>query len=74
MKRELELLLEYKRKDIRELERGEGRSKVGETLRGVEGEIKGVKEMVDGLEAHWKEREGVLEGLRREIEVEKRGR
>lgn len=72
VKRELELLLEYKRKEIRELEKGEGRSKVGESLRGVENEIKGVKEMVDGLEAHWKSREGVLEDLRRQIEEEKR--
>lgn len=72
VKRELESLLEYKRKEIRELEQGEGRSKVGESLRGVEGEIKGIREMVEGLEKHWKEREGVLEGLRRDIEEEKR--
>jgi len=72
VKRELELLLEYKRKDIRELERGEGRSKVGESLRGVEDEIKGVREMVEGLEAHWKSREVVLEDLRRQVEEEKR--
>jgi len=72
VKRELELLLEYKRKEIRELERGEGRIKVGESLRGVETEIKSIKEMVEGLESHWKSREGVLEDLRREIEEEKR--
>lgn len=72
VKRELESLLEYKRKDIRELERGEGRSRVGESLRGVESEIQGVKEMVEGLEAHWRSREGVLEDLRRQVEEEKR--
>jgi len=72
VKRELESLLEYKRKEIRELESGEGRSKVGKGLREVENEIKGVKEMVDGLEAHLKSREGILEDLRREIEEEKR--
>ncbi|KAL6719927.1 endocytosis defective-related protein [Lecanora helva] len=73
VKRELELLLEYKRKEMRELESGEGRSKIGEGLRGVEGEIAGVREMVEGLEAHLRVREGVLQGLRGEIEEEKRG-
>lgn len=72
IKRELELLLDYKRKEVRDLERGEGRSKVGESLRGVENEIKSIKEMVEGLESHWKSREGILEDLRREIEEEKR--
>ena len=72
MKRELELLLEYKRREIRDLETGEGRSKVGEGLKGVENEIKGVREMVEGLEAHGRTREGMLEELRREIEEEKR--
>ena len=72
VKRELEMLLDYKRKEIRELESGEGRSKVGEGLRGVENEIKGVREMVEGLEAHWRTREGILEGLRMEIEEGKR--
>ena len=72
VKRELGLLLDYKRKEIRDLETGEGRSKVGEGLRGVEDEIKGVREMVEGLEAHARTREGVLADLRREIEEEKR--
>lgn len=72
VKRELELLLDYKRKEIRELEQGEGRVKVGEGLKGVEGEIEGVREMVEGLERHLKGREEVLEGLRREIEAERR--
>ncbi|MCJ1278504.1 endocytosis defective- protein [Puttea exsequens] len=72
VKRELEMLLNYKRKEIRELEQGEGRSKVGESLRGIENEIKSIKEMVEGLESHWKSRESVLDGLRREIEEEKR--
>lgn len=72
VKRELELLLDYKRKDLRDLENGEGRSKVGERLKGVEHEIKGVREMIEGLETHWKSREGVLEDLKRQIEDEKR--
>lgn len=72
VKRELEMLLDYKRKEIRELERGEGKSKAGEALKAVEIEIKGVRELVEGLEAHWKTREGVLDHLRRQIEEEKR--
>ena len=74
VKRELELLLDYKRKEIRELELGEGKVKQGESLKAVEGEIEGIKEMVEGLEKHLKGREEVLEGLRREIDGEKRGR
>lgn len=75
VKRELEMLLDYKRKEIRELEQGEGRVKQGESLRGVEKEIEGVKEMVEGLERHMRSREEVLDGLRREIETErKKGR
>ena len=71
VKRELEMLLDYKRKEIRDLERGEGKIKAGEALKGVENEIKGVRELVEGLEAHWKTREGVLDHLRRQIEDEK---
>lgn len=74
VKRELEMLMEWKRRELRELEGGEGRAKVGEGLRGVEGEIGSVGELVEGLEQHWKRREGVLEGLRREVEEEKRGK
>lgn len=73
VKRELEMLLEYKRKEIRELERGEGRSEVGEKLRGVEGDLASVREMVEGLETHLREREGVLGGLREEVEGVKVG-
>ena len=72
VKRELEMLLDYKRKEIRELEQGEGRSKTGGALKSVEEEIKGVREMVEGLENHLKSREGVLDDLRRQIEEEKR--
>ncbi len=74
VKRELELLLEYKRKELRELELGEGRSKVGASLKGLEEEIGVVREQVEGLEAHLRARGEVLEGLRREVEAERRGR
>lgn len=72
VKRELEGLLEYKRQEIRELEVGEGRSKQGEAVKGMEGEIAEVRKMVEGLESHARGREAVLEGLRREMEDLKR--
>ena len=72
VKRELEQLLEYKRKDLRELEQGEGRSKVGASLKSVADEIATVREQVEGLEAHWRRREEVLVGLRAEVEAERR--
>ena len=74
VKRELESLLEYKRKELREIESGEGRVKEAGALRGVESEIGSIKELVEGLENHLRERERVLEGLKAEVEVERRGR
>jgi actin cytoskeleton-regulatory complex protein END3 len=74
VKRELEQLLDYKRRELRDLESGEGKSKVGVELKGVSDEIATVKEQVDGLEAHLRSREQVLEDLRQEIENEKAGR
>lgn len=74
VKRELEQLLDYKRKELRDLESGEGRSKVGASLKGISDEIATVKEQVEGLDAHLTSRERVLEDLRQEIENEKANR
>ncbi|KAF2154188.1 cytoskeletal adaptor protein saga [Myriangium duriaei CBS 260.36] len=74
VKRELEQLLDYKRQQLRDLERGEGQAKIGQSLRGVEEEIAMVKEQVDGLEQHLRKREKVLEDLRNQIEAEKTAR
>ncbi|PNS16718.1 hypothetical protein CAC42_4682 [Sphaceloma murrayae] len=74
VKRELEQLLDWKRRQIRDLENGEGTAKVGQNLKSVQDEIAMVKEQVDGLEAHLRKREGVLEDLRRQIEEEKLNR
>jgi DNA repair exonuclease SbcCD ATPase subunit len=74
VKRELEQLMDYKRRDLRELESGEGKSKVGAGLKETREEIESVREQVDGLAAHLKSREEVLESLRNEIEQEKTGR
>ncbi|KAI9711676.1 MAG: endocytosis defective- protein [Candelaria pacifica] len=73
VKRELEQLLDYKRRELRELEQGEGKMKVGARLKDVEGEIGIVREQVEGLEGHLRSREEVLEGLKREVEEERRG-
>ena len=74
VKRELEQLLDYKRKELRDLESGQGRSKAGASLKGVADEVATVKEQVDGLEAHLRSREQILEELRRDIEDEKSSR
>ncbi|KAI1141922.1 actin cytoskeleton-regulatory complex protein [Hypoxylon sp. FL0543] len=74
VKRELEQLLDYKRRELRELEEGTGKAKTGSSLRGVADDLQTVREQVDGLEAHLASRMQVLEQLRREIEDEKAGR
>lgn len=73
VKRELEQMLDYKRRELKDLELGEGKAKVGQGLKGMADEIAMVKEQVDGLEAHLRKREGVLQGLREQIEAEKVG-
>ncbi|KAI0204878.1 actin cytoskeleton-regulatory complex protein END3 [Astrocystis sublimbata] len=74
VKRELEQLLDYKRKELRDLEEGGGKAKEGNNLRGVADDLQTVKEQVDGLEAHLSSRMQVLDQLRREIDDEKAGR
>ncbi|RKF60522.1 Actin cytoskeleton-regulatory complex protein end3 [Erysiphe neolycopersici] len=71
VKRELEQLLDYKKKVIQDLENGVGKVKKGASLKGVADEIAIVKEQVDGLEAHLKSRQHVLNELLQEIEREK---
>ena len=74
VKRELEQLLDYKRKELRELEEGNGKAKTGSNLRGVADDLATVKEQIDGLESHLSSRTQVLDQLRREIEDEKTSR
>ncbi|XDG09261.1 hypothetical protein ABKA04_008876 [Annulohypoxylon sp. FPYF3050] len=74
VKRELEQLLDYKRKELRELEEGSGKGKSGQGLRGVADDLATVREQVEGLESHLAGRVQVLEQLRREIDDEKAGR
>lgn len=72
VKRELEQLLEYKRREMREMENGE-KVKAGQGLKNAADEIAVVKEQVDGLQEHLRKRESVLQGLRDQIESEKAG-
>jgi len=74
VKRELEQLLDYKRKELRDLEQGTGKARAGSTLKSVSEDLQTVREQVEGLETHLRSRQQVLEQLRREIEDEKTGR
>lgn len=73
VKRELEQLLDYKRRELRDLEEGTGSAKEGANLKSIREDIDTVREQVESLEKHWKERERVLEDLRQEIEMAKVG-
>ncbi|SPN99611.1 probable SAGA protein [Cephalotrichum gorgonifer] len=74
VKREAEQLLEYKRKQLRDLEEGTGNRGGGGGLKNVSDDLATVREQVEGLEAHLSSRRQVLEALRREIEDEKASR
>jgi chromosome segregation ATPase len=74
VKRELEQLLDYKRKQLRDLEEGNGGAKAGGSLKSVSEDLQTVREQVEGLEGHLRGRQEALEQLRREIEDEKAGR
>jgi actin cytoskeleton-regulatory complex protein END3 len=73
VKRELDQLLEYKRRQLRELEEdgGSGGGKGGGGLKSVQEDLATVREQVDGLESHLRSREQVLDQIRQEIEAEK---
>lgn len=73
VKRELDQLLDYKRRELRDLEEGKGKSAVGGNLKSISDDLETVREQVDGLEAHLRSREKILEQLQSEIEDEKRG-
>lgn len=73
VKKELDQLLDYKRRELRELEEGTGKSAVGGSLKSTAEDLETVREQVDGLEAHLASRNQVLDGLRREIDATKAG-
>jgi hypothetical protein len=71
VKRELEMLLDYKRRELRDLDSGEGKHKASGSLKELSDDIAVIKEQVDGLQSHLSERERVLDDLKRQIEEEK---
>lgn len=71
VKRELDQLLDYKRRELRDLEEGRGKSVIGSSLKTVSDDLQTIKEQVDGLEMHLNSRQAELDGLRRQIEAEK---
>lgn len=72
VKRELEQLLDWKRRELRDLETGEGHAeKEGKGLKVVEEDISTIRDQIDGLEQHLRRRKDVLEGLRRQVQEEK---
>lgn len=73
VKKELEQLLDYKRRELRELEEGTGKSAVGSSLKSISDDLQTVREQVDGLESHLASRHKVLDDIRREIDAEKAG-
>lgn len=75
IKRELEQLLDYKKRELRALEEDGGTGKKGGAakLKEVEAEIREVREQVEGLGEHLRRRQGVLDDLRGDIESEKVG-
>jgi chromosome segregation ATPase len=70
IKRELEQLLDYKRRELRDLETGASSAKSG-GVNGAREEIDTVKQQVNGLESHLATREQELEDLRRQVAEEK---
>ena len=71
VKKELEQLLDWKRRELRDLENGEGQGANGKTLKTVEEDIATVKEQVDGLEQHLRKRQQILEDLKRQVQEER---
>ena len=73
VKRELDQLLEYKRRELRDLEEGTGKSAEGGGLKSISDDLQTVREQVEGLETHLRSRQQVLDDLRRQIDGEKAG-
>ncbi|KOS18074.1 Actin cytoskeleton-regulatory complex protein end-3 [Escovopsis weberi] len=72
VKKELDQLLDYKRRELRELEQGSGKSAAVGSLKVVAEDLETVKEQVEGVEAHLRSRQQILDQLQRELEEERR--
>lgn len=74
VKRELQQLLDYKRKTLRDLERGEGRGVQTNKLKEAREEIETLGKSVQGLEDHLGRRREELRRLKEELEAETESR
>ena len=75
VKKELDQLLDYKRRQLRELEEGSSKDGAGgSSLKSIQEDLETVREQVDGLVSHLRTREQALEQIRQEIEDERAGR
>jgi len=71
VKRELEQMLDYKRRELRNLDEGGGDIKSGAGVKNARADLDMVREQVQALEQHLKTREEVLAQLQSEIEDER---
>jgi hypothetical protein len=67
VKRELELMLDYKKKELRDIENGEGKYSGSANLKDLASDIQTVRDQVDGLQTHLRERERALDDLKAQI-------
>jgi len=74
VKRELGLLLDYKRNELIELENAEGKYSGTSNLKDLASDIETIRDQVDGLQTHLREREKVLDDLKAQIVEAKSGR
>lgn len=72
VKRELEQMLDYKRRELRGLEEGGPSIEQGKSLKSVRDDLDMIKDQVGALEQHLSRREEVLRGLLDEVEAERR--
>lgn len=71
VKKELDQMLDYKRRELRKLEDDDGQSGSGGGLQGVSDDLQTVREQVEGLESHLKTRQQALEQIKQDIEAER---
>jgi hypothetical protein len=67
-------MLDYKKKELKDLDSGEGKYREGGGLGGLAEDIQTIKEQADQLENHLRERERILDDLKRQMQEEKAGR
>lgn len=73
VKKELDQLLDYKRRQLRDLEEGSGADSDAGSLKTISDDLQTVREQVESLESHLASRNQALEEIRRQIEEAKAG-